>query len=142
MQITKLGDYAVRTMIHLASGHPDEIFRISEISRLRDIPESFLRKIIPRLKNAGLIHSTRGNKGGIILADDARNINALQVIESVEGEISLNQCVLYPQSCPQSGLCAMHDVWIDARNRIREALMKKSLADLIEKHNDTGRAAG
>ena len=142
MQVTKLGDYAVRTMIHLASGERDEIFRISDISRLREIPESFLRKIIPLLKNAGLIGSIRGNKGGIVLAADARNITALQVIESVEGELLLNQCVLYPKSCPQSGRCAMHEVWIEARDRLRAVLREKSVADMTEKYSETGRATG
>ena len=62
MQLTLAGEYAIRAMIHLASGKDDSTFQIAEISRSNDIPEKFLRKIIPQLSFAGLINSAERNR--------------------------------------------------------------------------------
>ena len=71
MQLTLTGEYAIRAMIHLASGKDDSIFQIAEISNVNNIPEKFLRKIIPQLSFAGLIQSQRGIGGGIKLGKPA-----------------------------------------------------------------------
>jgi Rrf2 family iron-sulfur cluster assembly transcriptional regulator len=99
MQITMLGEYAIRTMMYLASCGENTIVNIKEVSNMWDIPESFLRKIIPKLTRAGYISSHRGKNGGIYLARPAETITPLDIIESVEGEISLNRCVLFPEEC-------------------------------------------
>ena len=142
MRITKLGDYAIRTMMHLAASDTGEIIRISEISGQWDIPESFLRKIIPLLNRAGLIRSVRGNKGGIVLAGDAKEMSVLQIIESVSGEISLNNCVLNPFSCSLIDKCRMHDLWAAAQTQLRATLAERSLADLAENQKKAQRATG
>lgn len=131
MQITMLGEYAIRTMMHLAARGEDTVVNIREVSEKWDIPEAFLRKIIPRLIRAGYINSNRGNSGGIFLIRPAATITPLDILESVEGEISLNRCVLFPGECKRSTLCSMHEIWQEARINLRRVLNSKSISDLV-----------
>jgi len=130
MQLTLTGEYAIRAMIHLASGKDDSIFRISEISNTNSIPEKFLRKIIPQLSNAGLINSQRGIGGGIKLGKSASAITPLEIIEAVEGEMALNKCLIDKAFCSNERWCTVHTLWCEAQNNLRTILSSKSIAEL------------
>ncbi|MCG6912760.1 Rrf2 family transcriptional regulator [bacterium BMS3Abin03] len=130
MQLTLTGEYAIRAMIHLASGKDDSIFRISEISSTNSIPEKFLRKIIPQLSYAGLINSQRGIGGGIKLGKPASAITPLEIIEAVEGEMALNKCLIDKEFCSNERWCTVHTLWCDAQNKLRTILSSKSIAQL------------
>ena len=131
MQITMLTEYAIRTMMHLAECGEDKVVNIRDVSEKRDIPEAFLRKIIPRLIRAGYINSNRGNSGGIYLTRPAGDITPLDILESIEGEIALNRCVLFPGECKHSTSCSMHAIWQEARIHLRQVLSSKSISDLV-----------
>jgi len=55
----------------------------------------------------------------------------LEVIETIIGEISLNDCVIRPGSCGNSGVCAVHRVWSGAQLQLREYLRGVTFADLL-----------
>ena len=73
-------------MMHLASRPFGSVTPISALSREWQIPESYLRKIIPLLAKAAVVHSRRGKGGGLVLARRAEEITFLDVIEAVEGD--------------------------------------------------------
>jgi len=136
MQLTLTGEYAIRAMIHLASGKDDSIFRISEISYVNNIPEKFLRKIIPQLSNAGLIRSQRGIGGGIKLGKPALEITPLEIIEAVEGEMALNKCLIDKAFCSNDRWCTVHTLWCDAQKKLRIILSSKSIAELARENEE------
>ncbi len=136
MQLTLTGEYAIRAMIHLASGKDDSIFRISEISDVNNIPEKFLRKIIPQLSNAGLIQSQRGIGGGIKLGKPALEITPLEIIEAVEGEMALNKCLIDKAFCSNDRWCTVHTLWCDAQKKLRIILSSKSIAELARENEE------
>jgi Rrf2 family protein len=136
MQLTLTGEYAIRAMIHLASGKDDSIFRISEISYVNSIPEKFLRKIIPQLSNAGLIRSQRGIGGGIKLGKPALEITPLEIIEAVEGEMALNKCLIDKAFCSNDRWCTVHTLWCDAQKKLRIILSSKSIAKLARENEE------
>jgi Rrf2 family transcriptional regulator, iron-sulfur cluster assembly transcription factor len=130
MQLTLTGEYAIRAMIHLASGKDDSIFKISEISTANSIPEKFLRKIIPQLSFAGLVKSQKGIGGGIKLGKLASKITPLEIIEAVEGEMALNKCLIDKAFCSNERWCTVHTLWCDAQQKLRTILSSKSIAEL------------
>lgn len=133
MQLTLAGEYAVRTMIHLAGQPPETPIPISEISRLWEIPEDFLRKISMHLSRAGLVTSRRGKSGGIRSAKAPEEITLLDVIEAVEGPIFLNKCLVGPTFCSRSVWCEAHLVWSEAQEKMKEVLRSKSIAELAQR---------
>ena len=130
MQLTLTGEYAVRAMIHLASVPSGTLTQISDISALWGVPENFLRKIVPLLSKSKLIASRRGHGGGIQLGKPAETITLLDVIEAVEGPMYLNKCLIGPEFCVRTRWCAVHCVWSEAQEKLKEILSCKSIAEL------------
>lgn len=142
MQLSMTGEYAVRTMIHLAAFPPGELVQICDISKEWGIPEGFLRKIVAQLSKDGLIRSQRGAGGGIQLSRPAETLTLLDVIEAVEGRVFLNKCLIAQGTCHLDLTCAVHTVWCDAQQALRTILTKKSLAELsVGFKNDSSREA-
>jgi len=127
-----MGEYAVRAMMCLASLPPDSIVQISQMSKRWDIPDNILRKIIPLLAKAGFVYSYRGTGGGVRLAKPAETITLLHIVEAVEGRIYLNKCLMSGSICERSDYCAVHAVWHEAQNKIKQTLNSKSIAELSE----------
>jgi len=124
------GEYALRAMLYICSKPFGNVFRISEISSENEIPEKFLRKIIPLLSKAGLLKTRKGNGGGIILEKRPDKITPLDIIESVEGKISLNKCLLYSKFCARDGYCSIHIVWAEAQKQLKKVLSEKNMEEL------------
>jgi Rrf2 family protein len=133
MKITRRADYGVRTMLDVASVEPGSVALTHEIAARQGIPLPFLAKIIPSLTRAGFLRSARGSGGGITLARPTSEITLLDVVEAIDGPVALNVCVLYPDDCPRSGTCPVHEVWCDARAALAQRLKSVTIASLIEK---------
>jgi Rrf2 family protein len=130
LQLTMSGEYAVRAMVQLSTLPHGTVVSVAELSRDGDVPVTFLKKIVTKLARAGMVTSFRGNGGGIALARPADELTTLDVIEAVEGQLSLNICVLSPDTCHRTPSCAVYELWCEAQNKLREVLSSKSLADL------------
>lgn len=132
MEITQQADYAVRAVLELAL-HPEiECIASSEIARQQRIPAPFLAKIIARLAAAGIVATQRGVNGGIRLTRPAKDITLLDVVEAIDGPISLNRCVTRPEECPRSGTCVVHSAWLTTCAELRLRLNRFHFAMLAE----------
>src|SRR5512140_803132 len=122
MQITRQADYAVRAVLHLAQIKNGDRAATSIVAKEQHIPPSFLAKIISQLSIAGLLHTSRGARGGVTLARDPREISLLDVVEAIDGPIMLNECVGDPADCDDSKNCPMHSIWNDAQKDLVKRL--------------------
>lgn len=135
MQITREGDYGIRSILYL-SRHPlKKISFVNEISEEYRIPRSFLAKILQKLVKARLVRSYRGVKGGFSLAKQARDISMLDVIEAVEGKMCLNICLTDKKKCSFSKHCPVSPVWATMQTRFTDMLKKINFEDLARQKN-------
>ena len=134
MQLTLAGEYAIRTMIHLAGKEENSTLIISDISASCNIPEKFLRKIIPQLCSAGLLKTQRGIGGGISLGKSPAIITPYQIIEAVEGKMALNKCLIDKEFCSDTRWCTVHTIWCEALAELRKVLSSKSIKELAEEN--------
>jgi len=130
MQITKAGEYALTTMLHLASIRDTGATKISDISKTRNIPDSFLRKIVVDLVKARLVVSARGKNGGLHLARPSNKISLLDVIEATEGKIQLSHCLANPECYKKKSWHQVLNVWKEAQNAFSDILQQNTLADV------------
>ena len=135
MQITRAGEYGVLGMINLARQTPGQTAMIEEVSQAERIPKSFLAKIFQHLVKAGLVRSVRGAGGGFALARDPDKITVLDIIEAIEGKITLQRCQQEESDCVRIGGCALCNLFGQAQDGMREVLMRTSLKDLIERQD-------
>jgi Rrf2 family protein len=125
-----IGEYALRAMLYICSQPFGTTYQISDIAEKNDIPDNFLRKIIPLLKKADLLNSQRGNGGGITLQKNARDISPLEIIDAVEGPIILNKCLIHDKFCARDSYCSFHNLWADAQQLLKEKLAGHNLQEL------------
>jgi Rrf2 family protein len=115
MQITRQADYAVRAVLYLASLSNGGRAPTSQIAREQHIPPSFLAKIVSQLSVAGVVQTSRGARGGVSLARPSSDITLLEVIEAIDGPITLNECVIDPKVCPFGDDCPVHKIWCETQ---------------------------
>jgi len=131
MQITRQADYAVRAVLHLARMGNTERAATSSVAKEQNIPPSFLAKIISQLSIAGLLHTSRGARGGVTLARDPAEITLLEVVEAIDGPIQLNECVGNDGVCTFDDNCPIKPVWCNAQEELVNRLKSTNFADLI-----------
>ena len=131
MQITRQADYAVRAVLHLAKAGNTERSATSTIAKEQNIPPSFLAKIISQLSIAGLLHTSRGARGGVTLARDPRDISLLEVVEAIDGPIQLNECVGNNGVCTFEENCPIKPVWCDAQDELVTRLKSTNFAQML-----------
>lgn len=132
MQITRQADYALRAMLYLARYYPGDPIATRIIAQEREIPPSFLAKIISQLSIAGLIETSRGASGGVSLKYAPKDISLLDVIEAIDGPIVIEDCTVDPSSCVFGDKCPIHDVFTEARQTIIRKFKESTFDKLIE----------
>ena len=132
MQITRQADYAVRAVLYLARLGQTERAATSQVAQEQHIPPSFLAKIISQLSIAGLLHTSRGARGGVTLAREPREITLLEVIEAIDGPIMLNECVGDTTTCTFDEQCPLRPVWCEAQNDLVAKLRGTTFEQMLE----------
>lgn len=132
MQIPRKIEYALRAMIHLAD-HPEGVARGTEIARLEHIPKYYLEKVIRDLMRRGLVRARRGPGGGYQLARPPETISFREVIEAVEGPITLNVCVDGSSICNLQPACRMFRVWEEGQRVLLEVFSRTMLSEVVSR---------
>ena len=131
MQITRQADYALRAMLYLARMEQNQRAATSQIAKEMEIPPSFLAKIISQLSIAGLIHTSRGARGGVSLARKPKAISLLDVVEAIDGPITLNECTQDPTICSFGESCPIHEVWCETQAELVRKLRESTFDTLL-----------
>ena len=139
MKLTRAGEYAIRFVLFLAKQEPGTLHSRREVAEAMDIPYPFLSKVANYLTKTGLVNVAQGAKGGYRLARPKEEISLLDVIQAVEGEIFLNECLCGFDVCGFQPGCPVHRVWAKAQQCLTETLSEASFADLIRQDNHVSR---
>lgn len=135
MRLTRAAEYAIRCMVYLSAQGKGILTSRQEIASKADIPTHFLAKIAQDLARSGFIEIKQGAGGGFKLSKEPNQVTLLEVVETMIGEIYLNDCVARPSSCKITGDCAVHRVWMTARDQLRETLQRVTFAELIKEQS-------
>jgi Rrf2 family transcriptional regulator, iron-sulfur cluster assembly transcription factor len=133
MQITRQADYAVHAVLHLAQMKHGYRTATSTVAKEQRIPPSFLAKIISQLSIAGLLHTSRGVHGGVMLAREPKDITLLEVIEAIDGPIKLNECVGSDRVCTFGDHCPIKSFWCEVQEELVTRLKNINFAQLAAK---------
>lgn len=126
MKITARVEYAVLALFELALGGGTRQIQAREISTRQRIPLRFLEQILIQLKKAGLVKSVRGASGGYLLARPPSSVTLKDVVEAVEGELTL----LDPHLSTDS---MVYLVWREVEKDFLEKLSSITMQDLVRR---------
>ncbi|MFQ5882898.1 MAG: RrF2 family transcriptional regulator [Candidatus Methylomirabilales bacterium] len=130
MRLTRGAEYGTRAVLYLARQPQGKLSRLREIAADQGVPLRFLAKVIQALAKAGLVRSSRGAHGGVVLARDPRDVSIKEVIEAIEGPVALNICLQGEGACSRQAGCSIYPVWQEAQRRMLEVLEAVRFADL------------
>ena len=132
LRLSKKADYALMAMKHLAAKQDQASCSAREIAEAYQIPLELLAKVLQRLVRARLLVSVQGTRGGYRLCRAANAIPVADVIQAVDGPLTVTACSDDDQNCEQYSKCSIRDPLWKIRSRIVEALTTVSIADLNE----------
>src|SRR5437667_9348778 len=132
MKISQKGLYALQAMMMLARGYTQAAIRIRDIAYEENLPEKFLELILLELKNARMVESVRGAKGGYRLRRTPSEIRLSEIIRLIDGPLApfgdADQLrTLIDRDAEHR---ALYQVFLEVRDAAAKILENTSLADI------------
>jgi len=141
MKLSTRARYGVRLMLALAQNYGKEPVYLKDIAKQEEISEKYLSLIIMPLRGIGLVNSVRGAYGGYNLAKDPSQITLKEIVDILEGDCSLVDCVKDPSVCPRVSTCVSHDVWAAIGGKISETLSSITLDMMVRMNREKAKKA-
>lgn len=133
MKLSTRSRYGTRMMLDMAQHYNEGPTQIGNIAKRQDISVKYLEQLIIPLKKANYIKSVRGPKGGHILAKSPEEITVGEIVNLLEGGITLTDCIEKPDICNRSSHCLTRGVWQEATKAMYNKLNSITLAEMIKR---------
>ena len=127
--------YALLALVDVVTHGKDEPAQLSQIALRQNLPLPYLEQIFNRLKNKGLVTSTRGQKGGYILAFPPEKLSIDRILSAIEEPLQITRCNSGPSAggCQgASAKCTIHHLWENLEGHISTYLAQKTLGELCD----------
>jgi len=129
VKLTLFTDYGLRALMYLV-WHPDRLCTTQEVAEFYAISQDHVTKTVQRLTQLGYLQTRRGRGGGFELARPADQIRLGDVVEALEGELALLECLQTDGTCTIESACRLRGVLAKAQNQFVEFLNGHTLAEI------------
>ena len=130
LRLSKKADYALMAMKHLAMRADAASASAREIAEQYDIPIELMAKVLQRLARRGLLTSHQGTRGGYRLSRPSTSISVADIIQAIDGPVTVTACSTEDEKCDQYAKCSVRDPLWRIKDRILSALSTCSLAEV------------
>lgn len=134
MKISTKGRYGLRLLVDIGLNSVEGgVIPMKDIAERQGISVKYLWQIMNPLQKAGIISSSRGVYGGFALARDPADVTLLEILATLEGSMTLVDCLLEKDACDRKKTCMTHSIWAEINDRIRQELHRVTLADILRR---------
>ena len=137
MKLSKKSEYGLRALLDLAAHSDEGAVRLKDLADRNNIPIKFLEQIFLALRNAGVVRSQVGARGGYMLSRSSEEITLGEVIRTLDGTIAPVGCVskiaYEPCTCPDERACPLRAAMNQVRDAIVAVVDYTSLADAVSR---------
>jgi Rrf2 family protein len=130
LRLSKKADYALMAMKHLAIRPDAPSASAREIAEQYDIPLELMAKVLQSLARRGLVTSLQGTRGGYRLARPTSQITVADIIQAIDGPLTVTACSSEAENCDQYAKCNVRDPLWRIRERIISALTTCTLQEI------------
>lgn len=125
-------DYALRLAVALAGAYRHNLqVSVRKLAQENNVPYAITSKLLQKLQNCGILKSTMGSRGGFQLNRPPAEVTFLDIVESIQGKISVNRCLLGTHTCPMEGACPLHPKLAGLQTDIIRHLKETTLEQTI-----------
>jgi len=124
------GRYGTRVLLDLALHWGEGPILLRDIAGRQEVPLPYLEHLIAPLIAGGIVKSFRGPRGGVLLAKRPEDVKLSEVVQLLEGSISLVKCLEEPEVYSRASLCVTRDVWDEVNKAVFGVLESTTLQDL------------
>ena len=123
--------YALRALLYLVAKEKEKDFvSIRELAGELNISFHFLTKILQKLTEHNIIHSSRGATGGVILKRSPASIHIAEIITIIEGPQFFDKCILGLPGCGNKKPCPMHAFWKETKSSVKHMFENTTLKEM------------
>src|SRR5512133_3225431 len=132
MTFSRSCEYALQATLYLAVRHAagSGVVSLQEIADSQDIPSHFLSKILQTLVRHDLLTSQKGPGGGFSLRRSPETVTLLDIVSVIDGLGMFDRCGIGLRACSDENPCPVHHDYKVIKNRVRQVLTHKTLAEL------------
>lgn len=133
MKISTRGRYAVRALLDLAMQQSQSLISTKDIESRQGISERYLEQIFGYLREAGLLISHRGPKGGFRLVREPHLISVAEILMAAEKPFAVAPCGSADEGCNRAETaCVTHALWQQADQILLGYFGNITLKDLCD----------
>ena len=136
LRLSKFADYGTQVMVYMAKD--GAVHSASEVATALVMAASSVSKILKMLARDDLVASVMGAKGGYMLARKPADISMAEIINAMDGPISITECST--SACTREAKCSTRGNWQGINRIIQEALERMSLAEMIKPGKQTSKS--
>ncbi len=122
-------DYAIRMCAYLAGKPQGKPIALRTLSQKLALSRAFASKIMFKLRNKGIIGTVQGKNGGVFLRANPRQLSFYDILEAMDFDSTLNECVHNPQICPLIPACKIHLFFVKQENELIKTLRAQKIID-------------
>jgi Rrf2 family protein len=138
MKLSTRTRYGTRALLDIALHSGEGRVLLKDVARRQEISLLYLEHVITPLRGAGLVKSTRGARGGVLLLKPPSEIKLSEVVQLLEGSLALVDCVNNPKVCHRSAFCVTRDIWSEMKCAMIQVLDSTTLQHLVERQKRKG----
>jgi Rrf2 family cysteine metabolism transcriptional repressor len=133
MRLSTRGRYGLRTLLDLAVHQDEGPVLLKDIARRQEFSLPYLEHLIAPLVAGGVVGTTRGARGGVLLLKPPAEVKLAEAVQLLEGSIAPVDCVNNPALCHRSAFCVTRDIWVEMNEAMNRFLGSMTLQDLVDR---------
>lgn len=130
MNLSNTSQYAIRVISYMALMN-EPIYSASMLISKLNVSDKYLKRILTKLSDSGVLRSIQGRYGGFMLAKSADKITLFEIVESMESVEKYFGCVLGFEECSDENPCTLHNKWSPLRDELMSFLYETTIKDVI-----------
>ena len=135
MQLSKFKDYGLRVLMHLVVVSPDKV-SVNRIAEVFDISEHHVAKVASQLVKGGFVTSGRGRAGGLMLAQNPKDISIGGVVRYLSGDVPVAECFNTAGcDCRVFAQCGLRGPLYEAQQAFFAVLDKYTLENVVKERS-------
>lgn len=132
IKIPRKIDYTVRVLVELDKSAKNSPVSLRVIAKKNNIPEKYLKQIMPYLEARKIVKSIKGPGGGYMLSRSLKEITLFDIFDALEGEVEIVPCIRDERFCMIADKCITKRVWADLNKKINDFLKRKKIYKILE----------